>query len=115
MIQDLKAENEKLKNKKQLSFEEAAAVFEHKAKLLKHIQIFNKTAAKLQVAQEALNETPSLETENFTLTFSGGNSIYSQSELFKISNVEFLKDFIQFADERINKRIDELKKEIQSL
>lgn len=113
-LEQLKAENERLKKTSPLSFEDAAELYRKKASLLKKIATFEGVLNLLQTDIE-LNpkEGDELQTEHAELVLNTGS--YNKRERFKITNIHVISDFITFTSEKVNQKIDILKAEVQEL
>jgi len=112
-LEVLQLENEQLKKQQSLSFEDAAELFRRKAKLLDNIKLFNSVLEKLTTANEVLTDTDSLKSDYYAIQLIGGN--YNKDVIFSVSNVEFINSFVAFADDKINRKVQELKSEVQAI
>ena len=112
-LEALQAENEKLKQKQSLSFEDAAKLYKKKAQILKDIAVFNSVLNDISTVIDNLQKENSLISEHYAISLTYGN--YNKQTIFSISNIEFIRSFIAFADDKINVKVHELKAEVQAI
>ena len=94
-MKTLSEENEvlKKKDKKKLTLEESLKLFEHKKKLIDHLNLFQNTASEINKME--------IQKDNLEFNVSDRYSLvlykdYSRTELFKITNTFVLSEFREF-------------------
>lgn len=114
-FESVQIENEELRKKrtKKLDYEEAQKVFTLKAKILKHIQIFEGVKKQLDEIKEFTTDSNNpFDSERYKLIFSGGYG--GRDEILKISNVFVIEEFKTFIINKIDCKINELHNEVTS-
>ncbi len=112
-LEALQSENEQLKQKQSLSFEDAAKLYERKAQILKDITIFNNVLDEISSVIDKVKKENSLMSEHYAISLTYGN--YNKQTIFSISNIEFIRSFVAFADDKISTKVTELKTEVQAI
>lgn len=107
--EELQAEMER----KQKELDECLKVLEAKQELSAKRSTFIDTLAKINTAEEVLNEDDTFEVTNYRLIFANsGAPSYREESIFKISNRELLLHFVDFIRDKINKKIAEIEAEL---
>lgn len=99
--------------RKRAELDECLKVLEAKQELSAKRSTFIETLAKINTAEEVLNEDDTFEVTNYRLIFANsGAPSYREESIFKISNRELLLHFVDFIRDKINKKIAEIEAEL---
>lgn len=110
---ELKAENEVLKAKKVLNFQEAAFLFREKTKLLDEIEKLSLTKERIvNVNLKENTKENTLDSYYYKLGLFYGSR---DEAIFKISNIMVIDEFLDFICLKLNTKIDELMLKVQEL
>ena len=99
--------------RKRAELDECLKVLEAKQELSAKRSTFIDTLAKINTAEEVLNEDDTFEVTNYRLIFANsGAPSYREESIFKISNRQLLLHFVDFIRDKINKKIAEIEAEL---
>ncbi len=114
-LEALQKENEQLKQQTSLSYEDAAEMYRKKAGILKDIQVFENVLNNISNIIEAIDSEEDLTSATYNVTLKNNNSYSNAPTVLSISNVIFINSFLEFATNKIESKVSELKEEIQAI
>ncbi len=111
-VERLKASPTEIKIKK-IDFFKASQIYERKVKAMQELKSFEKLLADVESVRTY--KSAGLDAENVAIVYKAGSNMQNLRDVLQITNYELVNEFNEFIRAKLQKRIDTITEEIETV